>query len=1027
MKKLIIRLLVFHIIVLVAVSSVFLGAGCLWGQTILKKHFTPLSAPTIEVLVDLVSEKPNRQMIRKVLEKLSRQQEIVMSAVTNDKGKIIFARGPQKRQQVIWPLYVKMPLNKADMTVGWLKIWPAPEFIFKELTTGKNIYVILSMFAAWWILAAALIFFHMRRHMFEPLKRLREFIDGFENEENPAFECGSRQEEWRYIFSKLQLLNEKSSDTNATLKMLFSVSQTLTSHIELNEIFGIVLEIIRKKFTDSACAVSMMGDDGFIRIRVYRGISPDFARLVHVRSGEDFLGQSYQKAQTIVVDDLENASTALTKHVYENEGIRSSVFIPLMVEQKCAGVLTVGNPQKGFFDEDKINTISTLAKYIGIALRNSQLYERVQELNRRLETEVSTTTRELIQTNSRLIHKVREMKALTDIAAFAATKVNLQEILEMSVDRIKELLGAQAVGFFLYVPESHEMVPCAPFFGIRDTEFSHLHFRLNETKTLESVLKENKDYTFNDPAEATAAIPILANLVKIHSLVLVPLRSGKKNIGVLGIANKFGSPFSPDDIRILDLIADRISVIIDNVKLYQELERRVHDLTVLQEVSSAISSEPVWEKTLKKVITTTTQSFDADLCALLLFDEKNNELVTQQGAHFTGGDEAVILRINAEDQNSLSAQVFRSGEPFLSPDASLDPRIKSQTARLWDVRSMIIVPLRAENRVIGVLRIGRHKANCYTKDHLKLAALIAHQAAIIIGNAQLYESLREAKSELEKLNQIKNEFISMVSHELRTPLTAVKGFVKVVLSGDAGKINAQQEKFLQIADQSIDRLTILITDLLDISRIESGQLKLTLAPVDPRELIASVVTNMRAEASQKKIKITTYIPEKFPLIMSDRQRLTQVFDNLILNSIKFTPPGGMITVSASDRGDFALFSVADTGIGIDKKEQQRIFEKFYQVDSGTTRAGTGTGLGLAIVKSIIEMQGGQIWVESEPNKGANFQFVIPRAKTEIKDFRNEIQRLDEAEKTKMPSVEQKIADPGEPDKDGNNTMSEIKN
>jgi signal transduction histidine kinase len=719
-----------------------------------------------------------------------------------------------------------------------------------------------------------------------------------------------------------------------------------------------------------------------------------------VRVGEDFLGQAFQKNQIIVVDDNEEAETPLAKLKAANEGILSSVYIPIVVEQKCVGVLSVGNPDKKFFNEERVNTISTLAKYIGIALRNSQLYERVQDLNRRLETEVSITTRELIQTNSRLIHKVREMKVLTDIAAFAATKVTLQEILELTVEKIKELLGAQSAGFFLYIPETHEMVPCAPFFGIKESDFSHLHFKLDETKVLQSVLQEEKNYISNESAEAATAIPILASLFSIHSLALVPLRSGKKNIGILGIANKFNSPFSQDDTRILELISDRVSVIIDNVRLYQELERRVHDLTVLQEISSAISSEPVWEKTLKTVISTTTQSFDADLCALLLFDEKTNELMTQQGAHFTGGDEAVLLRIPVDDQNSLSAQVFRSGDPFLSPDASIDPRVKSQTSKLWDVRSLILVPLRAENRVIGVLRIGRHKANCYTKDHLKLATLIAHQAAIIIGNAQLYDSLRDAKSELEKLNQIKNEFISMVSHELRTPLTAVKGFVKVVLSGEAGKIDPQQEKFLQIADQSIDRLTVLITDLLDISRIESGQLKLTITFINPKELISVVAKTMQPEAARKKIKIKTYVPDKFPMISADRQRLIQVLDNLILNSIKFTPAGGMITVSASDRGDFVLFSVADTGIGIDKKDQQKIFEKFYQVDSSTTRVGNGTGLGLAIVKSIVEMHGGQVWVESEPNKGANFQFVIPRAKTEIKDFNLEVKKLDEADKQK---------------------------
>jgi len=998
MKKLTVKYIAYLALILILVNAALAGGFYLWEQSFLKQYFTPVCAPSCELLSRMVSDKPNRQQIKLVLDKLSRHPDIVMSAAVNDKGKIIFARGPQKREQVVWPLYVALPVMSEGKVAAWIKVWPAPELIYKELTRGRNFYFCVAVFLLWWVLVFAPVAYFLRSHFYLPLVKLQGFINGFEKDEDVAFDTAALSPDWKDMFSKLNLLYDKSYDTNATLKMLFSVSQTLTSHIEVSEIFGIILEIVRKKFRDSACSISLPGEDGFLRIKAYRGFSPDYAKLVHLRPGEGPIGQAFQKCRTVIISDSENAVTEISGLFVESEGIRSSMHIPLLVESKCVGVLSVGHSEKNFFNEDRANTISTLAKYLGIALRNSQLYERVQELNRRLETEVSITTRELIQTNSRLIHKVREMKALSDIALYAATKINLQEILEMIMEKIKELLSTQAVGVFLYVPESNEMVPCAPFFGIKDKDFSQMHFRLNDIKVLETVLQEGKNFTLNDPAESAAAIPMLANLFSVHSLVLVPLRSGKKNIGVLAVANKFGSPFGQDDLRILELIADRISGIIDNIRLYQELERRVYDLTVLQEISSAISSEPVWDKTIKKVITATTKAFDADLCALLIYDEKNKQLVTQQGAYFTGGDEAVLLRIDIDDANSHSAQVFRSGEAFLSPDASLDPRIKSQSARLWDVRSLILMPLRTENRVIGVLRIGKHKANCYTKDHLKLATLIAHQAAIIIGNVQLYDSLRDAKSELERLNQVKNEFISMVSHELRTPLTAVKGFVKIVLGGEAGKLNNQQEKFLQIADQSIDRLTILITDLLDISRIESGQFKLQMAPVDPEELISAVVAAMGNEASKKKITLATQKPRKFPMIQADRQRLIQVFDNLILNGIKFTPSGGVITISVSDRGDFVLFSVMDTGIGIDKKDQQKIFEKFYQVDAGITRTSTGTGLGLAIVKSIVEMHGGQIWVESEPNSGANFQFIIPRAKTEIKDYRREMENADKQKK-----------------------------
>ena len=835
-------------------------------------------------------------------------------------------------------------------------------------------------------MAAALAALYLRRYLFYPSAQLEKFLDTAESGRFVRLDENAGSSSWRPITLKLNRLGDKFYNATDTLHMLSSISGALTSRMDITEIFGIVMDIVRRNYNGASCAVIVLEEDGFLKIRSQRGLSPEFVRAAHLRPGEGFAGLSFDRCELTVVNDAAGQPSAAMADAIAREGIASYVHLPLVIDGKCEGILNVNSRDAQYFSADKIETLKNLAEYLGIAIRNIRLYERVQELNRRLETEVSSTTTELIQTNSRLIQKVREMKALSDIAAFAAAKANLPEILGMIVDKIKELLTAQAAGVFLYASESGELTPHAPFFGVRDRDFSNLRFKLKDVKALEDVVVNSRRYVINEPQEALEAVPLLANLLAVRSLALVPLRSGTKPVGVLGVANKLGTAFNQDDIRILELIADKISGIIENVTLYQQIGQRLRDLTALQEISSAISSEPVLEKTINNIILPTTRAFNADLCALLLFDERANELVTQPGAYFVGGNEAVLLRVRLDDPTSLSAQVFRSGEPFLSPDATIDPRVKSKTARLWNVRSLILVPLKAENRVIGVLRIGRHQANCYSKDHLRLAVLIAHQAAVIIENAHLYDSLREAKQEQERLNQVKNEFLSVVSHELRTPVTAIKGFVKLVLQGDAGKLNSQQEKFLMIADQSTDRLTVLISDLLDISKIEAGHMNIEVKPLDAIALIGEILQRLGPEISAKNITLSTVLPQSLPPVMADRERLIQVFDNLISNAIKFTPIRGKITVSAKDKGDCVVFGVKDTGIGIALKEQKKIFEKFYQVNSGSTRSVTGAGLGLAIVKSIVTMHGGHVWVESNPGKGAEFTFIIPRAKTEMQNF-----------------------------------------
>jgi signal transduction histidine kinase len=198
------------------------------------------------------------------------------------------------------------------------------------------------------------------------------------------------------------------------------------------------------------------------------------------------------------------------------------------------------------------------------------------------------------------------------------------------------------------------------------------------------------------------------------------------------------------------------------------------------------------------------------------------------------------------------------------------------------------------------------------------------------------------------------------------------------MNGEAGPLNEQQVRFLRIAHNSIDRLTLLISDLLDLSRIESGQLKLELSPVVLSKILQDSSETYRATIESKNITLTIEIAKRLPEVLGDDSRIKQVIDNLLSNAMKFTPSGGTIRLVADDMGDFVLVSVADSGVGVAKENHEKIFEKFFQVDSSLTRQVGGTGLGLAISKSIIEMHGGRIWVESEVNQGATFRFLLPR-------------------------------------------------
>lgn len=244
----------------------------------------------------------------------------------------------------------------------------------------------------------------------------------------------------------------------------------------------------------------------------------------------------------------------------------------------------------------------------------------------------------------------------------------------------------------------------------------------------------------------------------------------------------------------------------------------------------------------------------------------------------------------------------------------------------------------------------------------------------------LYQELQTRVDELTSANRAKDEFLSIVSHELRTPLTSLTGFLSVLLDEEAGPITEQQRKFLGIAKQSAVRLNIIISDLLDISRIESGRLNLEMDVCYLSDILKTSIEGLLSSAKSKELALTLEMPGGLPPIFADASRIQQVIDNLVSNAIKFTDKGGWVKVSVEEKGDLFQVSVADNGPGMSAEEQGKVFDMFYQADASTRRSASGAGLGLAIARGIVVMHGGQITVRSEKGQGSTFSFTVPRHK-----------------------------------------------
>lgn len=415
-------------------------------------------------------------------------------------------------------------------------------------------------------------------------------------------------------------------------------------------------------------------------------------------------------------------------------------------------------------------------------------------------------------------------------------------------------------------------------------------------------------------------------------------------------------------------------------KTHSRLILKSKQVKTLQDVALTLASKPgQTESTLSAVVSIVARSLGADLVAFLLLDDSSSELVTQPGAYGLEGEE-LLYRIRLDRDESSSVRVFKSGEPFVTGDAQTDPRVIGHYAKMWRVHSIMVVPLKLEDHCIGVMRVGSREKDFFNPEQLEFVTAIAEEAAVLVETAMLNRRLSEVAEQLAALSRIKDDFVSTVSHEFKTPLTTITGFLTVVLDGEAGPLTPDQARFLGVAKNAARRLGSLVSDLLDLSKLEGGA-RMELQRLDLAAILeASAETHSHpAQEAGKKLVVDI---GPLPAVQGDERWLGVVVDNLLSNGLKFTKAGGEVRLKALDKGDMVLVTVADDGIGIPPEEREKVFEKFFRASNRGEVNASGTGLGLTIAREVLAKHGGKIWVESEPGKGSRFHFVLPKAPEE---------------------------------------------
>jgi signal transduction histidine kinase len=484
------------------------------------------------------------------------------------------------------------------------------------------------------------------------------------------------------------------------------------------------------------------------------------------------------------------------------------------------------------------------------------------------------------------------------------------------------------------------------------------------------------------------AFAVLAGIWLAQRMV-VPIRAlakGAARIGSGDLDHRIDMQ-SGDEVQIL---ADSFNDMGARLKeSYATLEQKVTDRTrelsqaldqvrALVGVGQTLNSTLELQAVLPAILAHACRLADANGGAIYTFDGETEQFSLAATHGMSPGLIETIREghVGLRD-NSPVTQCARKRSVIQLSDVAAEPTLPLREALLTaDVRALLAVPLLRDEQIIGALIVRRARTGAFSPDIVNLMQSFASQSALAIQNARLFQELEDKSRLLEVASQHKSQFLANMSHELRTPLNAILGYSELMQDGLYGELPAKMKGVLERVQANGKHLLKLINDVLDLSKIEAGQLVLSIEPYSMKNVIEMVVLATESLAAAKTLRLKSEVSDNMPLGQGDERRITQVLLNLVGNAIKFTDTGEVCIAARAANERFSV-AVIDTGSGIPQSELGRLFHQFYQVDSSNTKKKGGTGLGLAIAKRIVELHGGRIWVDSELGKGSTFQFELP--------------------------------------------------
>lgn len=814
-------------------------------------------------------------------------------------------------------------------------------------------------------------------------------------------------------------------------------------------------------------------------------------RSKHIeRFGEDLAGWVAKVGRPLSGADLPSIPGASSQSIH-TAGMKGLLCVPMMIGNRRRGVITVGTIEPREFTQADVKLLSLVASRLAIALENVELQSA--EISRR--TEILAKHQTLKKQSKDLEKANQNLIVLYELHQTLGSTLELLPLLEKIIEQIALVLEAPISAITIHLVDLEQKkldlvaqkgVPqgLLPKYQLRFDDLPHEKFSL--------LLNEQKPIILHDVTEDQELRTLVRG--RIRSFYALPLIAKDRMQGILTLSSPRKNAITQEKLELMQAISNQLAVAMENARLYQTSKR----FGKLNQFVATVRSFLDLGERLHQIVENSASLLGQEFALIALVEEGGLFRIRASVGLPHELESEEILHFDPELE-----KIFLNGEPVILSECRSEAYYPIPLELKERNGSLLLVPLKVKDRVIGLLLLGNFHPIQYSREEIEFATLVANQMGVAVENSLLYHhalmerntlealvrgmgdgvvtialdgritSCNEAAERLsglkkervigrlvkevfrvekedpsiylpdysksfdtragieqtgiqqegiiyykkndndftlsdqckrdisaihtllinekkepagwvmvfrditkeKQLSQAKSDFVAMASHDLRTPLTAIKGYAVTLLRHDKQFPQETQKEFLKVINSEIDRLSRLLDNLLNLSRIEAGRLEVRKDYVDLYDISKKTVDLFKLSAT--KHEFVLFITQDFPKVYADQGQLDQILNNLVSNAIKYSPAGGTITIGGEIKGDEWVGSVSDEGMGIPKEQISKLFERFHRIDSKLTRHVSGTGLGLFITKSLIEAQGGRIWVESEQGKGTTFYFALP--------------------------------------------------